>query len=562
MQEGQREEDNYLYSLVFEGLRNNSPSTLAKVKGVFETDLEMTLAEVHKILSNVPSTIKSAMSERELARPFASLSAAGAKVLIVQNKAALQSGFSLADSRTTSGSMPQPSEGKQLKVPRPDEPMFQLDKAATAGATPATPATPSGAKTQAVSTMQFSLSEATSKASDTTAAPATSGTESTQAMVLDKRKHAMSGSFNLSLDQETPLATDTPATSQSPSSTHTITAPPAADGVIDDNPPLASMRTSARAPKKTESADVEIPADENQEKENPVEAAPKKKKKSKKSTGKPSIADLAQEMLEDDRFPDSPDGEEIFDPSELTTNLSLEDTGPEEEITGPQSVSRSNKYRLEIVIPILLGAAILGGINWYFSGSTADIEQLESDQPYTPARNLDKRTEKQIAAKITAPLSILKQLNINHSAQEYELTAKFIFVGEVLRDVAIIVTFHPQPRPASLDIPPNILKVDIAGTTNSSMLDKIDFSSNAKVYIEDRNRRVRITAPFSMLGGYDPATEKLNVKLTINRGYENGSEPQMNTIERLPENHYRMFISLDIENSPDEKLVAQAPGEH
>ena len=72
------------YELVLEGLENDNPQTLQKVKGILIGNLELSISEVQKILESYPLTIKRSESETELAVHLNQLKSAGAKVLLIK----------------------------------------------------------------------------------------------------------------------------------------------------------------------------------------------------------------------------------------------------------------------------------------------------------------------------------------------------------------------------------------------------------------------------------------------------------------------------------------------
>ncbi len=69
---------------MLEGLENQNPQTLQKVKGVLIGDLELSIPEVQKILENFPLTIKRSESQSDLSVHYESLKSAGAKVLLLK----------------------------------------------------------------------------------------------------------------------------------------------------------------------------------------------------------------------------------------------------------------------------------------------------------------------------------------------------------------------------------------------------------------------------------------------------------------------------------------------
>jgi hypothetical protein len=76
------------FQLVFEGTVDDAPETLQRLKGVMIADLELSVPEVQAILSAAPSTVVAGTSEIELEAMKAVLQQAGARVYIVQPKAA------------------------------------------------------------------------------------------------------------------------------------------------------------------------------------------------------------------------------------------------------------------------------------------------------------------------------------------------------------------------------------------------------------------------------------------------------------------------------------------
>ena len=72
------------FELLFEGLADDSASTLRRLKGIFIADLDFPASDVQRFLENAPITIKSAGSENELKETYNLLQKAGAKVLIVK----------------------------------------------------------------------------------------------------------------------------------------------------------------------------------------------------------------------------------------------------------------------------------------------------------------------------------------------------------------------------------------------------------------------------------------------------------------------------------------------
>ncbi len=75
--------DPTIYSLVFEGPVDDSPTTLQKLKGVFIADLDLTIPQVQNILQNAPISIKGGDTVAELKDTLGLLRKAGAKVLLI-----------------------------------------------------------------------------------------------------------------------------------------------------------------------------------------------------------------------------------------------------------------------------------------------------------------------------------------------------------------------------------------------------------------------------------------------------------------------------------------------
>jgi hypothetical protein len=72
------------FELKFEGPKDDSPTTLRQIKGVFVADLEFPASDVQRFIEGAPIVIKKAESEEQLQRDFNLLSKAGAKVIIEQ----------------------------------------------------------------------------------------------------------------------------------------------------------------------------------------------------------------------------------------------------------------------------------------------------------------------------------------------------------------------------------------------------------------------------------------------------------------------------------------------
>lgn len=81
------EQESSAFALVYEGPRDEDPATLSRIKGVFIADLELSIPEVQQILQALPAIIKQSDDEESL-EPFRRvLARAGAKVMIVQQRA-------------------------------------------------------------------------------------------------------------------------------------------------------------------------------------------------------------------------------------------------------------------------------------------------------------------------------------------------------------------------------------------------------------------------------------------------------------------------------------------
>ncbi len=74
-----------LYSLIFDGLTDQSPETLQKLKGVFIADLDLTIPEVQRILNSSQSVICSGDELGDLELKSKKLQSVGALVTIVSN---------------------------------------------------------------------------------------------------------------------------------------------------------------------------------------------------------------------------------------------------------------------------------------------------------------------------------------------------------------------------------------------------------------------------------------------------------------------------------------------
>ena len=72
------------YQLVLEGMDNQTPQSLQRIKGILVGDMEIPVEEAQKILSNFPLTIRHADNESELSVYYESLRSAGAQVLILK----------------------------------------------------------------------------------------------------------------------------------------------------------------------------------------------------------------------------------------------------------------------------------------------------------------------------------------------------------------------------------------------------------------------------------------------------------------------------------------------
>ena len=77
------------FQLIYDGLQDESPDTLRRLKGVLIADFDLSIPEVQEILSKSPSVIKASDSEKEIKQACTRMEFAGAKVHIVRPQAAV-----------------------------------------------------------------------------------------------------------------------------------------------------------------------------------------------------------------------------------------------------------------------------------------------------------------------------------------------------------------------------------------------------------------------------------------------------------------------------------------
>lgn len=96
--------EGYVYELIFEGLNDDSPDALRRLKGVFIADLNLSVEEVQNILQSSPTPIFKSPDKTEVQRCMSALKSAGAKVLLVSPKNESENGESVSSSESEDGS--------------------------------------------------------------------------------------------------------------------------------------------------------------------------------------------------------------------------------------------------------------------------------------------------------------------------------------------------------------------------------------------------------------------------------------------------------------------------
>lgn len=109
-----------MFELVFQGLNNDSPDSLVKLRGIFVADLDLPVEQARLILESAPAVIRSAEKEEDLKIISQKLQNAGAQVIIVRQ---------VSSPTETQEPTDQPSESAGIEImPHNDEVQeFSLD---------------------------------------------------------------------------------------------------------------------------------------------------------------------------------------------------------------------------------------------------------------------------------------------------------------------------------------------------------------------------------------------------------------------------------------------------
>lgn len=549
-----------MFELIFQGLADNSPEALVKLRGIFVADLDFPVEQARLIFESAPTVIRSAAKEEELQAISKKLQAAGAQVLIVRKVDLSQSEQeqSCEDSSETTEieiipAVEQISEfslnidfddiQKTIDNTKPDttyigeggeENVYYLDltEAKDISAIQAeleteeglpekvTDHTAIGEGPDSDNALSFTLESSTPQdtAPTTTTDPETETTTDPEAAKPESELE-----FSLTLE---PLDSTTKQNDTSDNLTEEVCKPaPTFDLEIKFDDPTAEES----APEENKDTEI-IPV--STEQSNSQIAL---------SNQEPSAPDTQPAVVFDS--PPTPTNESLEKPaekksvtptpselpSEVKTVSESQNSDQPHSTTSKTAVKKKGSFLSEYIVPAGIGIVVLGLANWFYFSSQPDNTTLPttaSEQVQESKKEPKPIQKKKVKAAPKIKPMQTQPVKLSGKTETTDLQIKFdavvIPIQQMVISLELITSEPPELTPEDIvhnrPRAPWIYSIPIIDWRLAlSTTGEFAGEQPVRVYIERWNRRDRILATINLSGRYNATDKSITAKIWVKR---------------------------------------------
>ncbi len=518
-----------MFELIFQGLADNSPEALVKLRGIFVADLDFPVEQARLIFESAPTVIRSAAKEEELQAISKKLQAAGAQVLIVRKVDLSQS--------EQEQSCEDSSKSTEIEIIPAVEQIgeFSLNidfddiQKTIDNTKPDSTYIGEGGEENVY---YLDLTEA----KDISAIQAELETEEqlSEKVTNDTAIGEGPDSDNaLSFTLESSIPQDTAPTSTTDPETETTTDPEAAkpEGELEFSLTLEPLDSTSKQNdaadilteevcKPAPTFDLEIKFDDP----TAEESTPEEKKDTE--TIPVSTTNESQEKPAESKSVTPTPSEQ---PSKVKTVSESQNSDQSHSATSRTAVRKKGSFLSEYIVPAGIGIVVLGLANWFYFSSqpdntalptTASEQVQESKKESKPVQKKKAKAAPKIKPVQTQPVKL------SGKTETADLQIKFdavvIPIQQMVISLELITSEPPELTPEDIvhnrPRAPWIYSIPITDWRLAlSTTGEFAGEQPVRVYIERWNRRDRIVATINLSGRYNATDKSITAKIWVKR---------------------------------------------
>ncbi|MBX7143671.1 MAG: hypothetical protein K1X79_04400 [Oligoflexia bacterium] len=540
------------FELVFEGPADDSAETSRRLRTTLLADLGMSVVEAMDVLQNSPRTLKTAETEEDLKPIYTALKKAGGKVLIVKPTVSKNDDAYFLDMESSGGitdDLIASLESTPASEPDEDtnEKHYALDVTPESPLESTAPIIPEQVRPSAESVTDLLLTLEKEAATETAAEQPE--TESPAAAVVADDKPL----FEFSAPEATPPPPPTPvATAPEPTFDLSIELE---DSPQEQKASAASSSNSKSAPSEDPFSSQALSLSLSSSEPEPPKSAKHSSKPEKPAPAAPSLsmaleAEAAPPAAQVTPKPTAIGAPVPSTPPKPAASAAVPSSAESTPVgvtvisgTPKKSKGSGSQLPLDILVPIVVGALILGVANWmYFQNKTSKLAEI--DEKLLNAESSDSQVSTAVKRERPAPVA-------EPHVRGKEQTSDYSFAWSMPLDKDMPRWFSfelttPQPSPLTPEeivrkapARPWLQKVEADHVLLEAEADGVfRAQAQARVFVEQGSRKRRVPASMSLRVEREPSSGTWTAHIRVWRGY--------NELEDLPTFNFELMSNDDV----------------